>query len=76
MIEPLVDYIQSHPQVTVFMFTERFNTINLLADDIILMLTNLSTLRPQAHKLLTELSLLSYYIVNFNKSLILNLGIP
>lgn len=40
------------------------------------MLTNPQNSLPQAYKILTEFSELSYYKVNHSKSLILNLNIP
>lgn len=76
MIEPLAEAIRSHPFIRGFQFGHDKHIINLFADDIILLLTNPSTSLEQAHQILTEFGDISYYKVNFSKSLILSLGVP
>lgn len=62
--------------ITGFQFSSSSHTINLFADDVILILTNSATSLPQAHEILTTFGEVSYYKVNFTKSLILDLGVP
>lgn len=74
-MEPLAEAIQSHPHISGFKFQQKTHVINLFADDVILLFTNPTISLPFAHETLNLFSTLSYYIVNFNKSLILDLGI-
>lgn len=76
MIEPLVESIRSHPLITGYKFQDRSHIIDLFVGDVILMFTNPLVSLPHAHGLLSEFGLLSYYKVNFIKSLIPNLGVP
>lgn len=65
-----------HPLITGFQFGPSTHNINLFADDVILLLTNPLTSLNQAHKILTDFGDISYYKVNFSKSLILDLSVP
>lgn len=76
MIEPLAKAVRTHPLITGFQFGSSMHTINLFADNVILLLTNLLTSLKQAHKILTDFGDISYYKVNFTKSLILDVGGP
>lgn len=75
MIVPLAEMIYSHSLITGFEFNSKPHVINLFADNVILILTNSLTSLPHTHQVLTSFSSVSYYRVNFTKSLILDLGI-
>lgn len=75
MIEPLAESIRPHPHISGFKFNCRLHTMNLFSDDVILILTKPLTFLSFAHQVLQEFNELSYYKVNFSKSLILDLGI-
>lgn len=75
LIEHLAGAIRAAPQVTGFKFQNSSHVINLFADDIIIFLTNAETSLATVHDILTTFSKLSYYKVNYTKSLVLDLGI-
>lgn len=74
MIEPLAETIRSHPEISVF--HSHSHVINFFASDVILMLTNPSTLFPHAHHILSIFSAISYYKGHSSKSFFLDLEIP
>lgn len=76
MIEPLAEAIRAHPLIMGFQLGSSIHTINLFADDVILLLTNPITSLKQAHKILNTFGEVLYYKVNFTKSLILDVGVP
>lgn len=75
MIEPLAEALHSDSSISGFSFGSCPHKINLFADNVILILTDLSTSLSCAHTILERFSQLSYYKVNFTKLLILVLGI-
>lgn len=75
LIEPLTEAIRASPQVAGFTFQQNCHTINLFADNIIIFLTNPESSLAATHKILTSFTEISYYKVNFTKSLLLDLGI-
>lgn len=76
IIEPLVESVRTNSLITGFHFDHKSHIINLFAANVILLLTNPTSSLPQAHRILTQFSTVSYYKVNFSKSLILDLGVP
>lgn len=75
MIEPLAETIRSHTSIKVFQFGSNRHVINLFEDDVILLLTNPLASLAQAHNILMDFGYISYYKVNFTKSLILSMGV-
>lgn len=70
MIEPLAEAIRSHNSVMGVQFGSSMHTINLFPDNVILLLLiNPLTSLEQAHKILTDFRDVSYFKVNFSKSL-------
>lgn len=76
MIEPLAETIRSLASIKCFQFGPDKDIINLFVDDVILLLTDRRTSLEQVHQILTDFGDISYYKVNFSKSLILSLGVP
>lgn len=72
MIEPLVEAIRSHLDITGFYF---HNSVNLFEDDTILLLTNPESSLPLVFQILSQFSCISYYKVNASKALILDLAV-
>lgn len=73
LIEPLAEKVRAHPGIPGFSLQGKSHNINLFADDIILFLTSPCTSLLQSHDILNKCIQISYYKVNFKKSLILGL---
>lgn len=76
LIEPLAEVVRSSVEITGFRTKTQPHAINLFADDIVIFLTEPESSLAATHALLQHFSLVSYYKVNFTKSLILPLGVP
>lgn len=68
--------IFSQPSISGFHFNNHSHVINPFVDDVILILTQPRGSLPNTHQMLNLFSSISYYKVNFIKSLILTLGVP
>lgn len=75
LIEPLAEAIRSSPNIKGFRFNSTSHKLNLFANDVIIFLTDPLTSLGATHDLLVQFSGVSYYKVNFHKSLILDLGV-
>lgn len=75
MIEPLAEIIRQDPAINGLQVGEEKHVVSLFADDVILFLTDPKTSLPQTLQILQSFSSVSYYKVNFSKSLILDLGV-
>lgn len=75
MSKPLAKAIQSHPSISGFQFISKHHKMHLFAGDVILIITNPQTSILCAYQVLNRFSSLSYYKVNYTKSLSLDLGI-
>lgn len=75
LIEPLAERVRTHPNISGFSIQGQSHNINLFADDIILFLSSPDISLLHAHDTLNEFSKISYYKVNFTKSIILDFGI-
>lgn len=73
MIEPLSEMIRSHHYITDIKFNSRSHVTNLFADNVILKLTDPLTSLPHAHQVLASFSAISFFRVNFTKTLFLDL---
>lgn len=76
IIKPLAESFHSHPSIHDILLAGRSHSMNLFADNVILMLTKPDISLLHTHAKLSEFSLLSYYKVKYSKSLILKVGIP
>lgn len=74
-MEPMAAYIRQHPNITGFSINSRMHIISLFADDIILMLTNVTSSLGSVHQALQMFNTLSYYKGNETKSYMLGLGL-
>lgn len=71
----LAETIRSHKNISELTIDSTEHKINLFADDIILMFTNLAPSLAQIQTILSNLSNISYYKVNAYKSFILDVGV-
>lgn len=74
-MELLTKAIYSQPNISGFTWEQRSHKINLFADNVILLLTKPNISLQIAHQILMIFSTLSYYKVNFSKSLLLDLEV-
>lgn len=76
LIKPLAEKIRTHPDIKGFSLQDECHSINLFADDIILFITSPYKSLPHAHNILNGFSRISYYKVNYPKSIILLINLP
>lgn len=76
MIEPLAEMVRRQPHILGFRFRGESHVIKLFADDAVFLLTDPARSLPQVLNILNAFSAISYYKVNYSKSLILDLGVP
>lgn len=74
LMKPMATYIRQHPNIKGFQVRGRMHTISLFEDNIILMLTDVTTSLASVHQALQMFIDRSYYKVNETKSYILGLG--
>lgn len=75
VMEPLAEAIRSHPNVKGVEIGKTQHKINLVADDVILTLTDVEQSLMHTTEVLHRFSSVSYYRVNSTKSLILDISI-
>lgn len=74
-MEPLAEQVRQTDKINGFKVGDIEHKINLFADDVILMITNLRSSLASVQILLKKFSDVSYYKVNKHKSYILELGL-